>query len=139
LNRTFEFGRMTGLASGYVRDLRLLDWRPVRFDAWIETRADGPERVISQQAVDSLSQVGGGSAVSGLVLRWFDRFPYRKAGLGCELAGNVCTMRGLREADNGGYVILEGRGIPRLDIIGHQRRVDFPRLLAQLSAAGAAR
>jgi hypothetical protein len=139
LTRTFEFGRMTGLASGYVRDLRLLDWRPVRFDAWIETRADGPERVISQQAVDSLSQVGGGSAVSGLVLRWFDRFPYRKAGLGCELAGNVCTMRGLREADNGGYVILEGRGIPRLDIIGHQRRVDFPRLLAQLSAAGAAR
>lgn len=138
LTRTFEFGRMTGLASGYVRGLRLLDWRPVRFDAWIETRVDSPERVISQQAVDSLAQVGGGSAASGLLLRWFDRFPYRKAGLGCELAGDVCTMRGLREADNGGYVILEGREIPRLDIIGHRRRVDFPRLLAQLSAAGAA-
>jgi hypothetical protein len=45
-------------------------------------------------------------------------------------------MRGLREADEGGYVILEGRGLPRLDIIGHQRRVDWPRLVAQLRAAG---
>lgn len=133
----FEFGRMLGLMSGHVHDLRLLDWQPVRFDAWFETLDDSPEREISQKAVDSISSLsgGGGSAISGTLLRWFEDFPYRKAGLGCRLAANTCRMRGLRDAENGGYVILEGRLIPRLDIIGYQRRVDWPRLMAQLAAA----
>lgn len=136
----FEFGRMLGLASGHIRALRLLDWQPVQFDAWIETLEDSPKRKISQKAVGSISSLSGGgsAALSGTLLRWFDDFPYRKAGLGCRLAGNVCRMRGLRDADAGnGYVILEGRLIPRLDIIGYQRRVDWPRLLAQLAAATA--
>lgn len=133
----FEFGRMLGLMSGHVRDLRLLDWQPVRFDAWFETLERSPDREISQKAVDSISSLSGGgsAAISGTLLRWFDDFPYRKAGLGCRLAENVCSMRGLRDADNGGYVILEGRLIPRLDIVGYQRRVDWPRLMAQLAAA----
>lgn len=133
----FEFGRMLGLMSGYVHDLRLLDWQPVRFDAWFETLEDSPAREISQKAVDSISSLsgGGGAAISGTLLRWFDDFPYRKAGLGCRLDQNVCRMRGLRDVDNGGYMILEGRLVPRLDIVGYQRRVDWPRLLAQLAAA----
>ncbi|MBL39220.1 MAG: hypothetical protein CMP07_12505 [Xanthomonadales bacterium] len=133
----FEFGRMLGLLSGHVRDLRLLDWQPVRFDSWFETLDHSPEREISQKAVDSISSLsgGGGAAISGTLLRWFDDFPYRKAGLGCRLEQNVCRMRGLRDVDNGGYMILEGRLIPRLDIVGYQRRVDWPRLLAQLAAA----
>lgn len=135
----FSFGRMLGLMSGHVRGLRLLDWQPVQFDAWLETLEDSPEREISQKAVDSISSLSGGgsAAISGTLLRWFDDFPYRKAGLGCRLAANVCRMRGLRDAENGGYVILDGRLIPRLDIVGYQRRVDWPRLLAQLAAAAA--
>jgi len=139
LTRAFEFGSMRGLLSGHVRDLRLLDWRPVGFDAWFETLERSPERRISQRAVDSLSSLSGagGAAVSGLVMRWFESFPYRKLGLGCRLSANVCRMRGLRETDDGGYLILEGRAIPRLDIVGYQQRVDWPRLLEQLRAATA--
>ena len=130
LTHAFEFGRMQGLASGHVRRLRLLDWQPVQFDAWFETLEDSPERVISQQAVDTLSSLSGGgsAAISGLLLQWFDQFPYRKVGLGCRLSGNVCNMRGLSETEEGGYLILDGRGIPRLDIVGYQRRVDWPQL-----------
>ena len=135
----FEFGQMLGLMSGYVRDLRLLDWQPVAFDAWFETSLDSPRRKISQKAVGSISSLSGGgsAALSGTLLRWFDDFPYRKFGLGCKLAANVCRMRGLREAEQGGYVILEGRLIPRLNIVGYQRRVNWPRFLAQLQAAAA--
>jgi len=133
----FEFGRMLGLLSGHVRDLRLLDWQPVRFDAWFETLEDSPKRRISQQAVDSISTIsgGGGAALSGTLLNFFEDFPYRKAGLGCRLENNVCRMNGLRETDKGGYMILEGRALPRLDIVGFKRRVDWPRLLAQIAAA----
>lgn len=135
----FEFGRMLGLLSGHVRDLRLLDWQPVRFDARFETLENSPKRRISQKAVDSISTIsgGGGAALSGPLLNLFEDFPYRRAGLGCTLENNVCRMRGLRETEQGGYLILEGRLLPRLDIVGYQRRVDWPRLLAQLAAATA--
>jgi len=135
----FEFGRMLGRLSGHVRNLRLLDWQPVRFDAWFETLEDSPERRISQQAVDSLSTISGGAgaALSGTLLNFFEDFPYRQAGLGCRLDNNVCRMHGLRETEQGGYMILEGRALPRLDIVGFKRRVDWPRLLAQIAAATA--
>ena len=37
LTETFEFGRIGGRVDGYVHDLRMLDWRPVAFDAWLGT------------------------------------------------------------------------------------------------------
>lgn len=135
----FEFGRMLGLLSGHVRGLRLLNWQPVRFDARFETLEHSPKRRISQKAVDSISSIsgGGGAALSGTLLNLFEDFPYRRAGLGCRLENNVCRMSGLGETEQGGYLILEGRSLPRLDIVGYQRRVDWPRLLAQLAAATA--
>lgn len=136
LTGAFEFGQMRGLMSGHIHDLRLLDWQPVRFDAWFRTLDDSPKRRISQQAVDSLSTLGGGggAALSGTLLRVFDDFPYRRVGLGCRLANNICRMRGLEEREGGGYLIVEGRGLPRLDVVGFQRQVDWPQLMAQLMA-----
>jgi len=132
----FEFGHMTGRLSGYLRELRLLDWQPVRFDAWFGTREDVPSRRISQQAVDSLSTLGGGggAALSGTLLQIFEDFPYRRVGLGCQLENNVCRMRGLEATEGGGYLIVEGRPLPVLNVVGHRQRVDWPRLLAQLAA-----
>ncbi|MCA1779599.1 MAG: hypothetical protein LC637_09500 [Xanthomonadaceae bacterium] len=89
----FEFGAMSGLLSGYIHDLRLLDWQPVAFDAWFETLTGKGDRRISQKAVNSLSNLsGGGGALSGTVLRWFEDFPYRKAGIGCRLGCRQCTV-----------------------------------------------
>ncbi|MDT8437762.1 MAG: hypothetical protein RQ729_01985 [Wenzhouxiangellaceae bacterium] len=135
----FEFGAMTGRMSGHIHELRLLDWQPVQFDAWFETHSDSPSREISEKAVNSLSTVsgGGGAALSGTLLKWFDTFPYARIGIGCRLERNVCTMRGLGPAEAGGYRILEGRLLPRLDIVAHKRRVDWPQLLAQLEAVTA--
>lgn len=134
----FEFGAMSGRLSGYMRGLRLLDWQPVAFDAWLHTPlgVDGKRR-ISQKAVDSISSLGGGGAamLSAPLLSLFDDFGYRQVGLGCRLAANVCQMRGVEDVDGGGYRIVEGRGIPRLDVVGYKRRVDWPQLLAQLQAA----
>jgi len=137
LTGAFEFGFMRGLLSGHVRGLRLLDWQPVAFDAWFHTLEESPKRVISQKAVDTLTRVsgGGGAAVSSALLGLFDRFPYRRFGLGCRLSANVCEMRGLGPADGEGYLILEGRGLPHLDIVAYRKRVDWPRLLSQVNEA----
>lgn len=134
LTGAFDFGRMEGQMSGWMRDLRLLDWRPVAMDTRLFTHADVRRRRISQRAIDDLSSLGGagGALLTGTVLRVFDDFPYRRAGLACRLVNNICYIDGVAPHPSGGFYIVEGRGLPRLDVVGHRRLVDFPQVLRQL-------
>jgi hypothetical protein len=134
LTGAFNFGRMEGQASGWMRGLRLLDWQPVAMDARVFTLEDVPRRRISQRAVENLSSLGGagGALMTGTFLTVFEDFPYRRAGLACRLANNICHVDGVAPHESGGFYIVEGRGLPRLDVIGHRRLVDWPLLLRQL-------
>ncbi len=134
LTGAFNFGRMEGLLSGNLHGLRLLDWRPVAMNARLHTLDDSPRRRISQRAVDNLSSLGGagGALLSGTLLRVFDDFPYRRAGLACHLRNNICHIDGVAPHESGGFYIVEGRGLPRLDVVGHRRLVDWPQLMRQL-------
>jgi hypothetical protein len=138
LTGAFGFGEITGRLDGQVRGLRLVDWAPVAFDADLHTTRGGKEsRRISRRAVDDLSRVGGAGLVAGLqtqVLKLFETFGYARIGLKCRLANNVCHMDGVEPSGNG-YTIVEGSGLPRITVIGHQRQVDWPVLLARLKAA----
>jgi hypothetical protein len=124
--------------DGYVHDLRMLDWSPVSFDAWIgtpERQADSKQ--ISRQAVNHLTSIGGGgatTALTGPIMRLFSNFSYRRLGIGCKLENYVCAIRGLADEDNG-VLIMEGSGIPKLSIKVFNRRMDWPQLVANLSAA----
>lgn len=138
LTGAFGFGEITGRLDGRVHDLRLVDWSPVAFDADLQTspNAKGPRR-ISQRAVNDLSRVGGAGIVAGLqnqVLKLFDTFGYARIGLRCRLRNNVCHMDGV-DSSGAGYTIVEGSGLPRITVIGHQRQVDWPVLVARLKAA----
>jgi hypothetical protein len=138
LTGAFGFGEITGRLDGHVRGLRLLDWAPIAFDADLhtDTAAKDPRR-ISQRAVDDLTRVGGGGIAAGIqnrMLKLFDTFGYRRIGLKCRLANNVCHMDGVDSSGNG-YTIVEGSGLPRVTVIGHQRQVDWPVLVARLKAA----
>ena len=139
LTGAFGFGEISGRLEGYIRDLRLVNWSPAAFDAYLQTstRAKDP-RKISQRAVRELTQVGGGGIAAGLqntVLKAFSQFGYEQIGLGCMLANNVCTMRGLPSKGQGGYTIVDGSGLPRVNVIGHQSKVDWPVLMSRLKAA----
>ena len=137
LTETFSFGRIGGRIDGYVHDLRMLDWKPVAFDAWLGT----PERQkgskgISRQAVTHLTSIGGGgptAALSGPVLRMFNNFSYRRLGLGCRLADYVCEIRGLGD-DGQGVLLMEGAGVPRITIRAYNRAIDWPQMVANLAA-----
>ncbi|MDX1556538.1 MAG: hypothetical protein R3212_10970, partial [Xanthomonadales bacterium] len=136
LTQTFEFGRIAGRIDGYVRDLRMLDWKPVQFDAWFGTPQGAGRNDISRQAVSHLTTIGGGSAttmLSGPVLRLFNNFSYRRLGLGCRLQDNICRIRGIEEQGEA-VLLLEGAGIPKISIQAYNRAVDWPQLLAQLVA-----
>jgi hypothetical protein len=137
----FSFGRITGRLSGRVDGLRLFNWAPVAFDAKLYTPpGDRSKHRISQRAVENIGSIGGGgagvtAALSSGFLRFFDDFNYDRLGLSCRLENNVCAMEGVAPAPNGGYYLVKGKGLPRIDVIGSSRRVDWPRLVQQLIAA----
>jgi len=140
VTRTFEFGSITGRLSGYISDLEMFDWMPEAFDAFLYTPPDDRgKRRISQRAVTNLSSIGGGSgggvaaALQGGFLGFFDDFGYDRLGLSCRLANDVCVMGGVMPAP-GGYYIVKGAGLPRINVIGSQTRVAWTTLVRQLGA-----
>lgn len=87
--------------------------------------------------MNNLTSVGGGGIAAGLqgaVLKLFKTFGYKRIGLNCQLQGSLCHMSGL-EPNSGGYTIVEGSGLPHLEVIGHQSDVDWPTLVRRLKAA----
>lgn len=135
ITRRFAFGGMQGRISGFVRDLELENWRPVTFYAWLGTPEDDDSKHrISQKAVNSLASIGGGGAtdfVSRSLLGIFDNFSYDRLGIGCYLYRGVCQLYGVAAAEQGFYIV-EGGGLPRIDVIGYNPRIDWQILLQRL-------
>jgi hypothetical protein len=135
LTDTFSFGGMSGYVDASVSGLELVRWRPVRFDARVASSPGRYPRRISQRAVQNISALGGAGAVAAIqrgVLSFFDSFGYREIGLSCVLADGVCLMGGLGEAGAGGFLLVRGGGIPALNVIGYNRRVDWQELVDRL-------
>jgi hypothetical protein len=138
VTRTFAIGSITGRLDADIKSLELFNWSPVAFDAQLySTPEDKSKKLISQKAVTSISNVGGGgggvtAALQSGVLRFFDDFRYDQLGLTCKLESEVCLMGGIEPAGIG-YYIVRGKGLPRIDIIGNQGRVAWPQLVSQIS------
>jgi hypothetical protein len=138
VTQTFEVGSITGKLEADVLGLELFGWTPQAFDARLATPSgDKSRRRISAKAVSSLSNVGGGGngvmqALQSGVLKFFDEYGYDKLGIRCRLRGGVCEMSGIEPAPNG-YYIVKGAGIPRIDIVGNQGRVNLNQLLSTIT------
>jgi len=145
LTSAFSFGGMSGRLNGNISELRLVDWSPVAFDSSLHADKGGR---MSYKAVNDLTALGGGGGLSSslqtMALKIFDTFGYRRLGIRCRLAGEICTMGGIEsistetmEAGSGAdsYTIVQGSGLPRIEIIGHRRRVKWPVLVERLVEA----
>ncbi len=142
LTEVLGFGSISGRLDGRIDGLRLVDWTPVAFDARFNTDAKrGVKQRISQRAVQNISSVGDASFVTSLqgqLIGLFDDFGYRRIGIACRLANEVCAMSGLQGSDDSqaanSFTIVQGAGIPRLDVVGFNRQVDWPTLVERLTA-----
>jgi hypothetical protein len=135
LTGKFKFGGITGKLSGYVRQLYMENWQPVTFFAWLGTpETDDSRHRISQKAVQNIANIGGGGAadlLSKSFLRFFETFGYDKLGLGCYLHDGICQLMGVKATETG-YAIITGGGLPRIDVIGYNPRVDWNVLMDRL-------
>ena len=133
LTRTFSFGSIDGQVDASIDGLTLISGKPVAFDARIRsTPGDYPKR-ISQRAVQNISSLGGGgaAALSTTFLRVFQSFGYRELGMSCRLQDGVCEMGGIANVPQGYYMVI-GAGVPSINVIGYNRRVNWSELVDRL-------
>jgi hypothetical protein len=135
ITRKFHTGNIEGKLSGVVLNLYLENWQPISFYAWMGTPEDDDStHKISQKAVENIASIGGSSAADVLskgFLGLFSSFRYDKLGFGCYLYQGVCQLMGVEAVDNGFYLI-KGGGLPRIDIIGYNPRLNWSVLLERL-------
>ncbi|MCK4842019.1 MAG: hypothetical protein KAT04_09060 [Methylococcales bacterium] len=63
---------------------------------------------------------------------FFDTFGYDRLGFGCYLHQGVCQLMGV-EATEQGYYIIKGGGIPGIDVVAYNLRVNWNVLMQRLS------
>jgi hypothetical protein len=134
LTRTFSFGAIEGKLDGDIEALELQNWKPVRFDAKVQSSPGQYRKKISQRAVENISALGGGGAAAAVqrsFLRFFEQFNYGKMGLSCSLRNDICQMGGI-ESTPQGYVIVKGSGIPAITVMGYNQTVGWSELLARI-------
>ena len=134
LTRTFSFGAIEGKLDGDVIDLEMVNWKPVKMDAKLQSSDGKYLRKISQRAVENISSLGGAGAAAAVqrsVLRFFKEFNYEKLGLSCILRDNICEMNGI-ESTPGGYVIVKGSGIPAITVLGYNKTVGWGELVDRI-------
>ena len=134
LTQTFSFGRIEGRLDGEINDIRLLAWQPDSFDMHLYTPEDDDlKHRISQRAVENLTEIGNGisAGLSTTFLRVFDEFRYDRIDLKVLLQGDVAELDGLARSD-GGYYLVKGAGLPRIDVIGRNRSVAWKDLVERL-------
>ena len=139
ITHTFPIGSITGRLDADVGGLELFGWSPVAFDAHLYTSpGDRSRHRISQRAVNSLSNLGGGGGVMGALqsgfLQFFKTFGYDRIGLTCQLRDDVCLMNGIPRRE-GGFYIVRGGGLPRIDVVANSGRVAWSQLLGQVQSA----
>lgn len=146
LTRAYSFGNMQGRIDVEIKDIELVNWQPVKFDARLISSPGRYSKRISQAAVQNLTALGGASAVSMIqrsFLQFFKEFGYEKIGWRCLLRGNVCQMGGIEAAGTAeqvfgqteNYVLVQGSGIPAITIAGYNQMVDWRELIRRLNHA----
>lgn len=134
LTRTFSFGAIEGKLDGDVQDLEMINWKPIKMDAKVQSSPGKYTKKISQRAVENISALGGAGAAAAIqrsFLRFFKQFNYEKMGLSCKLRDDICEMGGIGSTP-GGYVIVKGSGIPAITVLGYNRTVSWSELVDRI-------
>ena len=158
LTRTFSFGDISGYVDADVEQLEMHGLQPLAFAAQVRSSAGDYPKRISQRALQNISALGGAGAAAAIqrsVLRVFETFGYQQIGWRCWLKNGVCQMGGIEAdaedyvplaerlrlpgsraslASDNAYQLVQGGGLPALNVIGYNRRVDWQELTSRLRA-----
>ena len=136
---TFDFGEMSGVVAGFVRDCELYRGVPLSCSAELRSvETEGVPRRVSLKAVNNIAILGTGSGLGVLdrgIHRLIDSYRYQALGVRMELGNDRFLLRGLEER-GGAELFLAGRLPLRLDVVNVQpgTTVSFSTMLERLSS-----
>ena len=135
LTETFEFGHISGIIKGYVRDLVITDGQAESFEALIETvQRDGVSQKINVEALKKISILGTGSAavLSSGIYQFFKEYRYKKIGFKGFLKNDKFILLGVESEGNKEYLVKGGFFPPKVDVINYTRKVSFQEMIKRL-------
>ncbi len=140
LTGAFEFGTITGILEGSVRDLVVVRGQPESFFIDIKTvqRRGVPQR-ISTKALENVSILGTGAAASVLnrgIYRLFDEYRYSKMGFQAQLKNDELILLGIETQGDKGYIIKGAKFPPKVDVVSHTERISFREMMRRLERVG---
>lgn len=137
LTAAFSFGSILGQLDIDLTGLEMVGLEPIRFDARVESSPGDYRRAISRGALIDISSIGGapGALAVGLSpARFFNTFDYERIGFTCALRDRTCEFDGIAPAGRGGYLLVKGRGIPSVRVVGYNRRIDWDLFVSRVRA-----
>jgi hypothetical protein len=135
-SETFEFGRISGVLSGSVNNLALVEGQPGQFEADIHTiERQGTSQWISVEALNKITVLSSGNeagAIYGGIAGFFDFFRYSKLGFKATLKNDKLLLRGIESKDGKEYLVVGTLLPPTVNIISHTQEIAFSELLRRL-------
>lgn len=140
LTGTFDFGSIEGRFDIDIEGLELQQGRPLAFTARVHDSPGHYRKTLSRSALRDISSLGGiaaATAVQASPAALFNSFDYARLGFTARLSGDVLQLDGLEPVAGGGFLLIDGAGLPRVRVIGYNRRIDWLALVARLAAVAA--
>ncbi|TNF52950.1 hypothetical protein EP227_06675 [bacterium] len=136
LTETVEFGHISGVIGGYIRDIVIVKGQPERFEASIESiQTEGIDQWISVEALEKISILGSGSPSAVLsrgVYQLFKKYRYAKMGFQGKLRNDTLLLVGIETEGDKGYLVKGSPLPPRVDVISYTQYISFQELVKRL-------
>ncbi len=133
---TFEFGHISGILDGFIKDLIITNGQAESFTAHIETvKRRGINREISVEALENISIIGSGSSASILnkgIYSFFKKYRYHKIGFRGSLRNDNFLLLGVMIEGNKSYLVKGTLLPPSVNVISYIQNVSFREMVTRL-------
>ncbi len=136
LTSAFEFGHISGIMKGELRDLVIVNGQAQSFNGHLETYSKkGIPQRISVEALKKISILGTGSAASVLdqgIYRLFKEYRYEQIGFRASLRNDNLLLLGMVDENESQYLVKGGLLPPKVDVITYNKHISFKELVSRL-------
>lgn len=142
LTGIFDFGHISGIVSGRIKDLVIVNNQAQSFTTQLATvRKKGVDQKISVEALKKISILGTGTSTSLLdrgIYRFFKEYRYEKIGFSASLNNDNLLLLGIENTGNMGYLVKGGILPPKVDVINYTQNISFKEMVKRLKRIGQA-
>lgn len=136
LTGTFEFGKISGILEGEIRDLVLTRGQPERFEARIETvPTKGVPQKISVEALEKISILGSGTSPTLFgrgIYQLFKEYRYSRMGFRSTLKNDKFILHGIERFGNRGYLVKGSLLPPKVNVVNYTQDISFREMVKRL-------